>query len=132
MNLQILVGRLGQDPELKTTPSGKSVVKLCVATSHHFKHHSGIWQEETTWHDVVVWDKRAEYCNKWFKKGTLVEVEGRTSKRSYKNKQDQTIYISEVVSEKINALHGMKTKEEVENVQQSAAPQDSFDGEIPF
>lgn len=133
MNLQILVGRLGQDPELKHTQSGKAVIRLSVATDHSYKHASGNWQTNTTWHSVIVWEKRAEFCAKWFKKGTLVSVTGRTEKRKYTPEGGIEREIVEVIAENIEAKAGMRTKEEVEGTAQAAATASnpSVD-EIPF
>ena len=68
----IIIGRVGKDPEMRYTPTGKAVTNFSVATSNKYGD-----KEETTWFRVVTWQKQAEVCNQYVKKGMLVMVEGR-------------------------------------------------------
>jgi single-strand DNA-binding protein len=77
VNKVTLVGRLGQEPETKYTPSGAAVCKFSLATSEKFKDRAGARQERTEWHTVRVWGKLAEICQEYLRKGALVYVEGR-------------------------------------------------------
>ena len=72
----MIIGNLGQDPELRYLPSGQAVTKLGVATTESWKDQSGEKQERTTWWKVSVWGKQAETCNQFLKKGSKVFVEG--------------------------------------------------------
>ena len=72
----MIIGNLGQDPELRYLPSGQAVTKLGVATTESWKDQSGEKQERTTWWKVSVWGKQAETCNQFLKKGSKVLVEG--------------------------------------------------------
>ena len=73
----ILVGNLGKDPEMRYTPSGKQVTSFSVATSHQYTNNNGETVKETVWFRVSVWNKQAEVCNQYLKKGSKVLVEGR-------------------------------------------------------
>ncbi|MBL7184610.1 MAG: single-stranded DNA-binding protein [Anaerolineae bacterium] len=72
----IIIGRLGQDPEMRYTPSGKPVTSFSVATSRKWTDQEGQQQERTTWFRVSVWDRQAETCNQYLVKGQQVFVEG--------------------------------------------------------
>jgi len=76
VNRVTLVGRLGQEPETKYTPSGAAVCKFSLATSERFKDKQGQRQERTEWHTIRVWNKLAEICQEYLHKGGLVYVEG--------------------------------------------------------
>ena len=92
LNKVQLIGRLGKDPELKYTPNGVAVAEFSLATSSKVKD-----QEVTEWHNIKVWDKRAEVCAKYLKKGSLVYVEGRIETRSWE-KDGQKRYKTEIVA----------------------------------
>ena len=75
----IFVGNLGKDPEMRYTPSGLAVTSFSVAVSRNYKGSDGAQKKETIWFRVSVWDKQAESCNTYLKKGNKVVVEGRLS-----------------------------------------------------
>lgn len=83
VNKAIILGRLGQNPELKYTPSGNAVCSFSVATSDAWKDKSGQKQEKTEWHKVQVWGKLAEICNQYLKKGSEVYLEGKIQTSSW-------------------------------------------------
>lgn len=95
VNKVILLGRLGQDPELKYTPSGTAVCNFTVATSESYKDKSGNRQEKTEWSRIVVWGKLAELCNQYLSKGRQVYVEGRLQTRMWE-KDNHKNYITEI------------------------------------
>lgn len=96
MNLVTLVGRLGKDPELKTTTSDKAVANFSVATS---EYGGG-----TEWHNIVVWGKPAENCASYLKKGSMVGISGRITTRSYEDKEGNKKYITEIVANNVEFL----------------------------
>jgi len=73
----IIIGRLGQDPEVKMTPSGQAVANTSVACSEKWTGKDGNKQEKTTWFKVIAWGKLAEICGKYLKKGCLVQFVGK-------------------------------------------------------
>lgn len=107
INKVILIGRLGQDPELKYTPSGAAVANFSIATSESWNDKSGQKQERTEWHRIVVWGKLAELCNQYLAKGRQVFVEGSLQTRSWDDQQSgQKRYMTEVNARNIQFLGG--------------------------
>ncbi len=104
VNKVIIVGRLGQDPEVKTIPGGNTVAKLSVATSENWTSREGKKEERTEWHRVVVWGKLAELCGKYLTKGRQVYLEGKIQTRSWEDQQGQKRYTTEVVANQVQFL----------------------------
>jgi single-strand DNA-binding protein len=105
VNMLLLIGRLGNDPEVKELQSGLMVATLSVATNHSVKNADGQWSEETDWHRVVLFGKQAEFCRDYAKKGSLVYVEGRIQYRKYqKADSTQELLLTEVVAKDIQLL----------------------------
>ena len=77
MNKFMIIGRLGKDPEIRTTASGKQLATFSVATSEKYTDKSGNKQESTEWHNVVVWGKLAEICSQYLRKGSQAMFEGK-------------------------------------------------------
>ena len=96
-NKVMLVGNLGQDPEIKTLESGKKVVHFTLATKEDFKNSDGQKISETTWHNIVAWNGLADIAGKYLKKGKEVAVEGRIVYRTYEDKKGATKNITEIV-----------------------------------
>jgi len=86
VNKAILLGRLGKDPELRYTPSGKAVASFSLATSERWTGQDGQKNESTTWHNIVAWGKQAELIKEYLRKGREVYIEGRIDNRSYEKK----------------------------------------------
>lgn len=103
-NKVILVGRLGQDPELKYTPSGAAVSNLSVATNRVWKDQDGNLQKKTDWHRIVAWRHMAEFAGNYLKKGSLVYVEGRLETRTWTDQNNVTRYTTEVISESLQGI----------------------------
>ncbi len=98
VNKVILLGRLGQDPELKYTPSGAAVCNFSLATSETWTDkNSGQKNEKTEWHRIVVWGKLAELCNQYLAKGRQAFVEGRLQTRSWDDQNGQKRYKTEIL-----------------------------------
>lgn len=108
VNKVILVGRLGQDPELRFTPSGSAVCNFTVATSETWTDkNNGQKNEKTEWHRVVVWGKLGELCNQYLAKGRQAYIEGRLQTRSWDDQQSgQKRYTTEVVAATVQFLGG--------------------------
>ncbi|MCM2277817.1 MAG: single-stranded DNA-binding protein [Oligoflexia bacterium] len=106
VNKVILVGRLGQNPEVRYTPSGAAVANFSVATNESWTDKSGQKQERTEWHKVVVWGKLAELCGQYLSKGRQAYVEGRLQTRQWQDKDGQTKYTTEVQAQTVQFLGG--------------------------
>ena len=96
LNKVIIMGRLGQDPELKFTPSGTSVCNFSVATSENWTDKSGQKQERTEWHCFVAWGKLGEICGKHLKKGKQALFEGKLQTREWEDKSGNKRYTTEI------------------------------------
>ncbi len=106
VNKAILIGRLGKDPELRYTPSGKAVTTFSLATSERWTGQDGQKNESTTWHNIVVWGKPAEIIKEYMAKGREIYLEGRIANRSYDDKEGNKKYISEVVVQNFQFIGG--------------------------
>ena len=100
MNKAIIVGRLGRDPEVRTTQGGTAVCTLAVATTDREKV-GGEWQSVTEWHQVVVWGRQAELCGEHLAKGSSVSVIGRIKRRKYKAKDGSDRESLEIVADDV-------------------------------
>ena len=106
VNKVILVGRLGQNPEVRYTPSGAAVANFSVATNENWTDKQGQKQERTEWHRVVVWGKLAELCNQYLSKGRQVYLEGRLQTREWEDKTGVKKYTTEVHAQTVQFLGG--------------------------
>jgi single-strand DNA-binding protein len=107
LNKAQLIGNAGKDAEVRYTGTGKAVASFSVATSDSWKDKaSGQMQERTEWHNIVAWDRLAEICGEYVKKGTKVYIEGRIQNRSYDDKDGNKRYISEIVASDLLLLSG--------------------------
>ncbi len=97
LNKVILIGNLGRDPELKRTPGGAAVTEFSIATTERFNDKNGQRQEQTEWHNIVVWNKQAETAAQYLKKGSSVYVEGKLKTRSWED-NGQKRYRTEIVA----------------------------------
>jgi single-strand DNA-binding protein len=103
-NRVTLIGNLGQDPETKTTETGKKVTHFTLATKDGYKNNEGQRITETTWHNIVAWNGLADVADKFLKKGKEVAVEGRIVYRNYEDKKGVTKYITEIVLSDLELL----------------------------
>lgn len=107
INKVILIGHLGQDPEVRFTPSGSAVANLSLATSDSWKDkQSGERQERTEWHRVVLFNKTAEIAQQYLKKGAKVYIEGRLQTRKWQDQNGQDRYSTEIVANDMQMLDG--------------------------
>ncbi len=104
VNKVILVGRLGNDPEIRYTQQGVAVTNFNIATSENWLDKTGQKQERTEWHRIVVWGKMAEVCSQYLTKGRQVFVEGRLQTRQWEDKEGGKRYTTEVVAATVQFL----------------------------
>lgn len=104
LNKVTLIGRLGQNPEVRYTPSGAAVANFSLATSKSWKDKSGAKQEKTEWHRIVVWNKLAETAGKYLEKGKQVYIEGEIQTRPWEDKDGIKRYTTEIVALSIQFL----------------------------
>ena len=106
VNKVILLGRLGQDPELRYTQSQLPVCTLSLATNERKKAADGQWKEETEWHRVVTFGKTAENCNKFLQKGRQAYVEGRIRTNKWQDKEGKDRYTTEILANTVQFIGG--------------------------
>ena len=107
INKVILIGNLGQDPEVRFTPSGTAVANLNLATTDTWMdRQSGQRQERTEWHRVVLFNKTAEIAQQYLKKGSKVYIEGRLQTRKWQDQNGQDKYSTEIVANDMQMLDG--------------------------
>lgn len=109
-NLVIILGRAGKDAELAYTPSGAAVCKFSLATSEKW-NKDGQKQERTDWHNIIVWGKLAELCNRQIRKGDQIYIEGKLQTSSWE-KDGQKFYKTEINAFKVQWFHKKAEKEE--------------------
>jgi single-strand DNA-binding protein len=106
VNKVIVVGNLGQDPEVRYMPDGTAVTNFSVATSETWKDkNTGEKKERTEWHRIVAWRQLGELCGKYLSKGRQVYVEGKLQTRSWE-KDGVTRYATEIVANEVQFLGG--------------------------
>ncbi|KKP38253.1 MAG: single-strand binding protein, single-strand DNA-binding protein [Candidatus Peregrinibacteria bacterium GW2011_GWF2_33_10] len=103
-NTVITIGNLAKDPEVRHTSNGQSVANIVVATNRGWKDASGVLQEETEYHQIVLWGKLAEIAAQYFVKGKKVYIEGRLKTRSWEGQDGIKRYTTEIVAEDIMML----------------------------
>ncbi|OGX42665.1 MAG: hypothetical protein A3G37_00140 [Omnitrophica WOR_2 bacterium RIFCSPLOWO2_12_FULL_46_30] len=104
LNKVLLIGNLAKDPELRYTPQGTAVVNLRMAVNRRWKDKAGEQKEEVCFLTVVAWDKQAEVCNQYLRKGAPIFVEGRLQSRSWEDNAGQKRNVIEVRAERIQFL----------------------------
>ena len=141
VNKVILVGRLGQDPEVRYTQGGTAVANLRIATDETWKDQSGERQQRTEWHTVVVWRRLAEICGQYLSKGKQIYIEGKLQTRSWQDREGNKRYSTEIQADNMVMLggrsdegHAAPPAQSAPAAQPAAAGSDSgtSDDDIPF
>lgn len=101
LNKVILVGRVTADPQVRSTPGGQSVTTIGVATNRVWTDKAGQKQEQTEFHNVVLWGRQAEIAGQYLTKGAMVLIEGRLQTRSWTDKNGQQRKTTEVMAERM-------------------------------
>ncbi|MDP4711527.1 MAG: single-stranded DNA-binding protein [Saprospiraceae bacterium] len=104
VNRVILIGNLGKDPEFRSLENGAALARFSLATSESYKDKGGNWQQQTEWHDIVVWRNLAERAQATLKKGMTVYVEGKLTHRTWQDQEGNTKRTTEVVANYFRVL----------------------------
>ena len=144
VNKAIILGSLGQDPDIRYTAGGAAVANISIATNEQWKDkESGEMQERTEWHRVVFFGRLAEIVGEYLRKGSQVYVEGRIQTRKWQDKEGNDRYTTEIVANEMQML-GSKSGgttasfDQTPPAEQSAptstskGSNDDFDDDIPF
>lgn len=140
INKVILIGALGNDPEVRTTQGGVVIASLSVATNDSVKDKtSGEWHERTEWHKVVLFSRMAEVARDYLKKGSQVYIEGRLQTRKWQDKEGHDRYTTEIVGNDMQMLGGKRGDDDRAQSAKPEAPSRQplqpaayDDSEIPF
>ncbi len=107
VNKVILLGNVGKDPEIRSTPGGTMVANFTLATSDRQKDAQGNWQDRTEWHNLVAFGRTAEIVRDYVKKGTKLFIEGKIQTRSWDDKESgQKRYRTEIIVNDLSLLSG--------------------------
>ena len=146
INKVILIGNLGQDPEVRYMPNGGAVCNITVATSETWKDkNTGEQQEKTEWHRVVMFRRLAEIAGEYLKKGSKVYLEGKLQTRKWQDQLGQDRYTTEIVADEMQMLDSRgggsadfapsqsRSAPQSQAAPAAAAPVDNgFEDDIPF
>jgi single-strand DNA-binding protein len=141
VNKITVIGNLGNEPEMRFTPSGRPVTSFRVATNWRYTTPEGERREETEWFTVVAWGRLAEQCNQFLTKGRLVYVEGRLRMRTWEGQDGQRRARNEIVADRVKFLDrqpaGMATENRPEGkiegkTEEGAEPGDIEPDDLPF
>ena len=146
INKVIIVGFLGNDPEIRTMPNGEQVANITVATSESWTDkNTGERKEQTEWHRIVLYRRLAEIAGQYLHKGSQVYIEGRLKTRKWQDSNGQDRYTTEIQGDNLQMLGGRqdaaqnqppkqqdKQQKTQSKPQQSEPPVDAFDDNIPF
>ena len=146
INKVIIVGNLGNDPEIRTMPNGEQVANITVATSESWTDkNTGEKKTQTEWHRIVLYRRLAEITAQYLTKGSQVYIEGRLKTRKWQDSNGQDRYTTEIQGDNLQMLGGRqdaaqnqppkqqdKQQKAQSKPQQSEPPIDAFDDNIPF
>lgn len=137
INKVIIVGHLGNDPEMRSMPNGEAVANISVATSEAWTDkNTGERREVTEWHRIVFYRKLAEICGQYLKKGAQVYIEGRLRTRKWQDQNGQDRYTTEIQGDVMQMLGTRPQSVDGANNPQTMPQQDAsanaFDDSIPF
>jgi single-strand DNA-binding protein len=111
LNKVMIIGRLGQDPEMRYTPSGRPLTKFQLAANRSWTTADGEKKTETEWFNIVAWGKLAEICNQYLNKGQQVYIEGRLHTRSWQDDDGNNHSSVEVITQEMIMLDGRTVDE---------------------
>lgn len=132
LNKITLIGRLGQDPEMRQTQKGGSICNLRIATNESYIDHDGNKIERTEWHTVVAYQKLADTCNRFLGKGSLVYVEGALTTQKWQDKEGNTRYTTKILARRVLFLSQKNDKKGEEDTSFSFPSESADMDELSF
>ena len=139
VNKAIIVGNLGNDPEIRYSANGNAIASISVATSDRWKDkNTGEQQERTEWHRVKLFSRLAELAGEYLKKGSQVYIEGRIQTSKYQDKDGNDRWSTEIVAREMTFLGGRggagdsQGAPPADSPQRDSTPSGDFDDDIPF
>jgi len=134
VNKVILIGRLGKDPEMRFTQTGRAVTSFTMATSDYWMDQNSERQERTEWHRIVAWAKLAETCAKILSKGKLVYIEGRLQTRAWDDKDGNKRYTTEIIANAMQILSSIDSSDakDMNDAVPAQHEPEAFEDDVPF
>jgi len=142
INKVIIVGNLGNDPEIRTMPNGEQIANISVATSESWTDkNTGEKKTQTEWHRIVLYRRLAEIAGQYLTKGSQIYIEGRLKTRKWQDSNGQDRYTTEIQGDNLQMLGGRQDEPKQQAKSSKAKPEplsaiaeqgDSFDDNIPF
>lgn len=126
LNKVMIIGRLGRDPEMRYTPSGRPVTNFSVATSRNWTTSNGERRTETEWFNIVAWSNLAEICNQYLVKGQQVYIEGRLQTRHWDDDNGKRHSSVEIVANEMIMLGKRRTSDD------ESGEDENEEDEFPF
>lgn len=123
LNKVLLIGNLGRDPETRHMPSGGAVCNFSIATTDRWTDKDGQGQEKTEWHNITAYNKLAEICGQYLKKGSSIYVEGKLQTRQWE-KDGVTRYTTEVIVSAMQMLGGKRQEDNCGHQEEAPPPSD--------
>jgi len=122
LNKVMIIGNVGNDPEMRFTPNGNPVTSFRVATNRFYTTPEGERKQETDWFTIISWNKLAEQCNQFLNKGRLVYVEGRLRNRSWEGQDGQKRFRTEIIANRVTFLDRQAAAPMTDEKVEEAAP----------
>ena len=137
LNKVLIIGNLGNDPEIKYTQSGSPVANLSIATSEKWKDkNSGEQKEQVEWHRIVLFSRLAEIAEQYLKKGSKVFVEGKLQTRDWEDSEGKKRYTTEIIAREMSMLDSRQGAENSQQLKSDSTGKgksdESFEEDIPF
>ena len=131
INKIIVVGRVGQDPEVRYSKNGNPVANLSVATTHSRKSGDG-YEDETEWHKIVCFGSQAEFAKEYINKGNLVSVVGRINTNKWQDKNGNTRSQKQIICRELNLYSSNKSNNNQQETEDKQEQEVDDNDEIPF
>lgn len=122
LNKVELIGRVGNDPEVRQLDGGQKVASFSLATSEKYTDKSGVKQEKTEWHSCKCWGKTSDIVEKYIKKGALLFIEGKITYGKYTNKDGNEVKTTDIMVNNVQMLDSRKSNEAQEQPTPNATP----------
>ena len=137
LNKVLIIGNLGNDPEIKYTQSGSPVANLSIATSERWKDkNSGEQKEQVEWHRVVLFSRLAEIAEQYLKKGSKVFIEGKLQTRDWEDSEGKKRYTTEIIAREMSMLDSSQSADNSQQPRSDSSTEgksdESFEEDIPF
>lgn len=134
INKAILIGNLGQDPEVRYSQTGTPIASFSIATTETWKKQDGSKEEQTEWHRIVAFGRLGEICGEYLSKGSKVYIEGRIQTRKWEDKDGNTRYTTEIVAREMKMLspRGASDNNNSQYKEEPPFPEPVMGDDVPF